>query len=232
MLDESPGEQHSGSRYNTEMDKRKSFRLQAIQEILTSERSYIGQLELLLEFFVVPLKEKKLITNDQFMSLFGQVEMIYNLNLELLTELEADLENVARAFKRMAPFFKLYSVYAFDYNRAQLILQVEPLFSLFRDSLILNVFFCFWAQELTEKNAAFKQFLEITESRTEVQKKLISLLIVPIQRVPRYRLLLQQVILYSSPCEPDFKILQGIYNGNRLLSQFALMVVSMLFRFH
>lgn len=55
----------------------------------------------------------------------------------------------------------------------------------------------------------FKKFLDTTESRPEVQRKLISLLIAPIQRVPRYRLLLQQVILYSSPCDPDFKILQG-----------------------
>lgn len=120
MLDESPTR-------SSEMDKRKSFRLQAIQEILTSERSYINQLELLMEFFVRPLKQQQIISADHFMALFGQVEMIYNLNQELLSELDADLENVARAFKRMAPFFKLYSVYAFDYNRAQLILQVRGL---------------------------------------------------------------------------------------------------------
>lgn len=122
MLDESTT---SSSPRNSEMDKRKSFRLQAIQEILTSERSYLNQLEKLMEFFVRPLKQLQIISSDQFMALFGQVEMIYNLNQELLSELETDLENVAKAFKRMAPFFKLYSVYAFDYNRAQLILQVR-----------------------------------------------------------------------------------------------------------
>lgn len=122
MLDESAT---SSSPHNSEMEKRKSFRLQAIQEILTSERSYLNQLELLMEFFVRPLKQQQIIGSDQFMALFGQVEMIYNLNQELLSELETDLENVAKAFKRMAPFFKLYSVYAFDYNRAQLILQVR-----------------------------------------------------------------------------------------------------------
>lgn len=123
MLEESATS--SSSPHNSEMEKRKSFRLQAIQEILTSERSYINQLELLMEFFVRPLKQQQIIGSDQFMALFGQVEMIYNLNQELLSELETDLENVAKAFKRMAPFFKLYSVYAFDYNRAQLILQVR-----------------------------------------------------------------------------------------------------------
>lgn len=169
-----------------EMDKRRQFRRQAVQEILTSERSYIAQLELLMQFFIRPLKEKQIISTDNFLALFGQVEMIYSLNQELLQELEANLDNVAKAFKRMAPFFKLYSVYAFDYNRAQLILQ-----------------------DLTDKNGSFKKFLEVTESRPEVQRKLISLLIAPIQRVPRYRLLLQQVVLYSSPSDPDFKLLQG-----------------------
>lgn len=132
MLDESLTS--TNSPHNSEMEKRKSFRLQAIQEILTSERSYLNQLELLMEFFVRPLKQQQIISSDQFMALFGQVEMIYNLNQELLSKLETDLENVARAFKRMAPFFKLYSVYAFDYNRAQLILQVRECSLLIADT--------------------------------------------------------------------------------------------------
>lgn len=169
-----------------EADKRQQFRHQAIREILTSERSYIAQLDVLMQFFVVPLKTRTdLMSPEQYQAVFGQVNMIHSLNAELLHELEADLDNVARAFKRIAPFLKLYSVYAFDYNRAQLILQ-----------------------ELTEKNAAFKRFLEANESRPEVQRKLISLLIAPIQRVPRYRMLLQQVVLYSSPADAEFRGLQ------------------------
>lgn len=125
MLDDSPTLSPFTNGHSDEVDKRKSFRLQAIQEILTSERSYLNQLELLINYFVNPLKEQNIITQMDFMSLFGQVHMIYSLNHELLVSLETDLESVAKAFKRMAPFFKLYSVYAFDYNRAQLILQVR-----------------------------------------------------------------------------------------------------------
>lgn len=127
MLDDSGSSLSSRSSIGNEVDKRKTFRLQAIQEILTSERSYINQLELLINYFINPLKELGILTTDQFMALFGQVDMIYNLNHELLVSLETDLENVAKAFKRMGPFFKLYSVYAFDYNRAQLILQVNKI---------------------------------------------------------------------------------------------------------
>jgi hypothetical protein len=54
----------------------------------------------------------------------------------------------------------------------------------------------------------FRNFLEQNESRPEVQTKLNSLLITPIQRVPRYRLLLQQVLLYTSPADKDYKLIQ------------------------
>ncbi|XP_023295636.2 putative protein tag-52 isoform X1 [Lucilia cuprina] len=170
---------------NTEMDKRRNFRLQAVQEIITSEKAYLQQLELLMDYFVKPLKEQQLIDDASHTTLFGQIEMIHNLNGEFLRELESDMDNVAQAFLKMAPFFKLYSVYAFDYRNALLVLQ-----------------------ELTSKNAAFRKFLEINESRPELQRKLNSLMIVPIQRVPRYKLLLEQVLLYTSPADADFKLLK------------------------
>lgn len=109
---------------SNDMNKRKNFRLQAVQEILTSERSYINQLQILMKYFVDPLKDKEILSNEEFIVLFGQIEMIYNLNTELLKNLENDLGNVGKAFLRLAPFFKLYSVYAFDYNRSQIVLQV------------------------------------------------------------------------------------------------------------
>lgn len=167
---------------NTEMDKRRNFRMQAVQEIISSEKTYLQQLETLMEFFVKPLKQQQIINDMSHTTLFGQIEMIHNLNSEFLKELESDMDNVAQAFLKMAPFFKLYSVYAFDYRNALLTLQ-----------------------ELTTKNAAFRKFLELNESRPEVHRKLNSLMIIPIQRVPRYKLLLEQVLLYTSPADTDFR---------------------------
>ncbi|KAH8379432.1 hypothetical protein KR009_004962 [Drosophila setifemur] len=170
---------------NPESGKRLGFRLQAIQEIISSEKSYLEQLELLMNFFVRPLKEQAIIDCSNHTLLFGQIEMIHNLNGEFLRELEANMENVAHAFLKMAPFFKLYSVYAFDYRGA-----------------------LFLIQDLISKNPVFRKFLEQTESRPEVHRKLNSLMIVPIQRVPRYKLLLEQVLLYTSPADADYKLLK------------------------
>lgn len=169
---------------NNEMDKRGSLRRQAIEEIFSSEKSYLKHLDILMDYFVIPLKS--ILDSTTHTALFGQIEMIYNLNGELLTELEVNLNNVANAFLKLAPFFKLYSVYAFDYKQALLVLQ-----------------------DISVKNHAFRKFLYNTETRPEVQTKLNSLLIIPIQRVPRYRLLLKQVLLYTSPADEDFKILQA-----------------------
>ncbi|XP_017043465.1 kalirin [Drosophila ficusphila] len=170
---------------NPESGKRLGFRRQAIQEIISSEKSYLEQLELLMNFFVRPLKEQAIIDCSNHTLLFGQIEMIHNLNGEFLRELEANMENVAHAFLKMAPFFKLYSVYAFDYRGALFIIQ-----------------------DLISKNPVFRKFLEQTESRPEVQRKLNSLMIVPIQRIPRYKLLLEQVLLYTSPADADYKLLK------------------------
>ncbi|XP_030372492.1 guanine nucleotide exchange factor DBS [Scaptodrosophila lebanonensis] len=185
MLDSNSSSPIGSPNPNAEAGKRMGFRRQAIEEIVMSEKSYLEQLELLMNYFVRPIKEQAIIDGPNHTALFGQIEMIYNLNGEFLRELEANVENVSQAFLKMAPFFKLYSVYAFDYRSALFILQ-----------------------ELISKNPVFRKFLEQTESRPEVQRKLNSLMIVPIQRVPRYKLLLEQVLLYTSPADTDYRFLK------------------------
>lgn len=81
---------------SSEADKRKNFRSQAIQEIISSEKTYLSQLEILMQYFVRPLKEKAIIDTASHTLLFGQIEMIHNLNGELLKELENDSEDVAK----------------------------------------------------------------------------------------------------------------------------------------
>jgi len=78
----------------------------------------------LLQFFMEPLKKKSFIPHDTYMTLFGHVETLYNVNGALLDELKRNPENIAASFLKLAPFFKLYSVYAYDYKQAIAVLQV------------------------------------------------------------------------------------------------------------
>jgi hypothetical protein len=109
----------------TDFDRRNQLRRKAIEEILSSEKSYLTQLEKLMTFFVNPLKSLNLLEMSAQSQLFGQLELIYNINQELLMRLENDLDDVANAFLKLAPFFKIYSVFAFDYRNSMILLQVS-----------------------------------------------------------------------------------------------------------
>lgn len=116
MLSESPP---------PELNQPNSYRRQAIEEILLSEKSYMTHLELLMKYFITPIRERNLIDDCAQSAIFGQIELIHNLSKELLKELDTSLDMVAEAFLKLAPFFKLYSVYAFDFKNALFLLQVN-----------------------------------------------------------------------------------------------------------
>ena len=78
-----------------------------------------------------PIAEKRLLSQASYTTLFENIETLHNVNGELLKELQQSPENVAYAFCKLAPFFKLYSVYAYNYKRALFLLQVKFFFFFF-----------------------------------------------------------------------------------------------------
>ena len=71
-----------------------------------------------------PLKTKDFVSQAEWNALFGNIDTLYKVNGALLEELKVNPENVAAAFLKLAPYFKLYSVYAYDYKQIVCILQV------------------------------------------------------------------------------------------------------------
>nr|CAD7443430.1 unnamed protein product [Timema bartmani] len=73
-------------------------------------------------------------------------------------------------------------------------------------------------KESQNNNAELNTFIENQESRPEVGAKLTSLLITPIQRVPRYCLLLREVLAHTAPSHPDYNVLQKrlVNNGGQV----------------
>ncbi|CAH1113184.1 unnamed protein product [Psylliodes chrysocephalus] len=164
-----------------EDESRRNKREKSLLEIVNSEIKYVHQLEIIIMFFLKPTQERKLLRSEDFQTLFGHITPIHNINKELLLELEESSNNVAKAFWRIAPFFKVYSVYACEFKN------------------ILNIL-----QNARTLNPQFAKFVENQESRPEVQSKLSALLITPIQRVPRYKLLLTQLLELTEPSEDDY----------------------------
>ncbi|XP_047114435.1 rac guanine nucleotide exchange factor JJ-like isoform X2 [Schistocerca piceifrons] len=173
-----------GVKRTSDEEKRISLRNKAIQEILTSEVSYLRSLETVMKYFMEPLQDADFISPTLYNALFGHIQMLYKVNGELLNELKMNPDCIAEAFLRLAPFFKLYSVYAYDYKQVLSIMQ-----------------------DIGKKNGKLNSFIKDQESRPEVGTKLPSLLITPIQRVPRYRLLLQEVLSYTPKSHKDYAAL-------------------------
>ncbi|XP_066257647.1 rho guanine nucleotide exchange factor 39-like [Euwallacea similis] len=169
----------------TEKETLNFSREKSLLEIVNSEIKYVQQLETIINFFMKPAIERKLLKPDHYEILFGNINTIYDINKELLNKLDKGFDNVANAFSKIAPFLKLYSVYAYEFRKSITILQ--------------NARSC---------NPNFAKFVENQETRPEVQSKLSALLIAPIQRVPRYKLLLNQLFQLSTPEDKDFKLLR------------------------
>lgn len=71
------------------------------------------------------MEEHKMAPISILNTLFGNIESIYDVNKEFLMRLKESKENLISAFLATAPFFKLYSVYAYNYKNVINILEVR-----------------------------------------------------------------------------------------------------------
>lgn len=163
------------------------FKKQAIQrkkiiaEFIQTERTYITNLMILQERFIKPLK--KVLPKSDIKLMFGQIETVIGVNLSLVRQLEHvnQMDEPIREPKladlliTYAHSFKLYTGYIMNYYKS-------------RDAI----------QKTCEKNPKVAKLLsEITQS-LKAEKfsthDLGSYLILPVQRVPRYRLMLEELL--------------------------------------
>ncbi|KAL1456326.1 hypothetical protein WDU94_001065 [Cyamophila willieti] len=136
------------------------MRIKIIEEIIASEQSYVHQLEILMKFFMSPLKKVDYISSTECNTLFYNIESLERISRELTSQLTMD-DNVGMAFINLTPYFKVYSLYAYNYNSVLQILQ-----------------------NISESNKKLSSFIAKQETRPEVSSKITALLITPIQRIP------------------------------------------------
>ena len=70
-----------------------------------------------------PVQDKGILSRKEFSSIFGDIEPILTLNRTLYSELVCQ-KCVGSAFCKIAPYLKLYSAYAHDYEIALQVVQV------------------------------------------------------------------------------------------------------------
>ena len=149
------------------------MRTRAVKELLASEKSYLNHLQIVEKFFMEPLLEDASlgVSGSDFAAVFGDLPAIIQVNKELLESLEKSSDRIGRVFLELAPYLKFYSTYAQDFEAAARTVET-----------------------LAANNKAFRNFMTAQETRPEVQLKLNALLITPVQRIPRYKLLLEDVV--------------------------------------
>ncbi|ETK79985.1 hypothetical protein, variant 1 [Phytophthora nicotianae CJ01A1] len=98
---------------------------------------------------------------------------------------QSEAAGVGAIFCRYAPLFKLYGDYAKDYEEVAALLQ-----NFRRDTRL-----------------GFSQFLDSCREKSGSSKPFESLLIMPIQRIPRYKLLLERLCELTPPEHPDASFL-------------------------
>ncbi|XP_076682836.1 guanine nucleotide exchange factor still life isoform X4 [Andrena cerasifolii] len=159
-----------------------------ILELIETERTYVKNLNNLLENYLEPLKRETFLSNAEINALFGNIQEIVTFqrqflqNLDHAIEMEADFSNfdhpsqfkgvlfsVGSAFLYYVNHFKLYSSFCASHSKAQKVLHPN------------------------EGNQALQEFLQARNPRQQHSSTLESYLIKPIQRILKYPLLLQQL---------------------------------------
>ncbi|CAD5121071.1 DgyrCDS9608 [Dimorphilus gyrociliatus] len=156
-------------------------RQKVIKEVFDTEETYLFHLKLIVKNFQSPLKKLKLVPEYVISEIFQNIDQIISLNKELMELLSQ--HSMGEAFLRVSQFFKFYSLYANNHEYAL--------------ATLLN-----WEQKCPDLSA----FRRTQEGLPEMNGlKLNALLITPVQRVPRYKLLLTELLKQTENDNPDYE---------------------------
>ncbi|KAJ2079967.1 hypothetical protein H4R24_003402 [Coemansia sp. RSA 988] len=173
-------------------------RTRIASEILYTEQTYVEGLGLIEKLYIAPLlasanQQSPILSRKDVRRLFANFPDIITLSRELLCQLDARLgpsadppwdPNTGRIgdiFMRIAPFLKMYSLYLRNFRSA--------LSDISR-----------WLGE----NHEFAQFIQQASSSPECRGlSFQSYLLLPVQRIPRYKLLLEDLLKHTPRTHVD-----------------------------
>lgn len=192
-----PTEEKNIAPLNPVEEKNIARRIRISQEIQSTEDTFVQSLAFVVECYINPLRKcaenasTSIISTKQIDVIFTNLETIYGFNQTLEKELNQrfelwgdteDTQCIGDVFLKYAPYFKMYSDYVQNYDESSMMVK----------SL--------------EKNSAWCKFNKtVSENERSCGLKLPSFLIMPIQRIPRYKMLLSELLKYTSDSSKDYK---------------------------
>jgi hypothetical protein len=179
-------------------------RANVVIEMKTTEESFVSQLEEIRDVFLTPIKAKALLSDADLKVLSLNVPLLLNLHLGLRDELRVRVAQWSRVaevggiFLKLVPFLKLHTEYVKTYDVA--------------------------IQKLTElrANAPFTAFMRTCTSAARAglsgEQYMQTLLIAPIQRIPRYQMLLNECLKATPLQHSDHEQLHRAVEGVRAVA--------------
>lgn len=171
------------------------MRRRAAEEILTTEVAYVEQLSMLINAYKKPIDAAKVIDRMSLKGIFVNVEVLESLHRTFLSDLQQQMEQwspenespgLSSVILSLVPYLKLYIEYITDFDRSLKLVE-----------------------SLHNENEPYHQLIQTLGAGGFVGRLgLDSLRVVPIQRIPRYVLLLKALIKYTPEDHPDYKNLE------------------------
>lgn len=161
-----------------------TVRTHIAKEILSTEQSYLTSLQTFIKGFVERIKKAKMLTDQEFYSVFCNLEEITSLHVQFEADLNQRISNWSET-----------SVLSDIFMKTDFFLRYQPYLQNYSAS-VLGIHF------LTKKYPAFKAALKAFEDellKTSMHN-VESYFIMPVQRIPRYILLLKDLRKY---CETN-----------------------------
>ena len=173
----------------------KSFVSQVFDELIETERSYIERLNVVIEIFLEPIRERQLLNSFEIVSLFSNIETLISKNEDLLSDLETALELMEKD-DSLVPLYSQWVGEIFTFHSPIL----QPVYA----SYCTNQPTIDSSLRQFKTNSKFASFLRSAMRKPKCQKQdLNSFLISPLQRLCKYPLLLREMIKYTTPISPE-----------------------------
>lgn len=173
----------------SEIEKKLRNRVHVIQEFLSTEEKYMNILFDLINTVIIPCRELQYLTNEEEKDVFSNIETIAKFSERFLAALKAiyneefDTKTTlfAETIVKMQPFFLFFNPYCINYQDSRMKLE-----------------------KIRKEKPQFHQWLKNIEL-TKWDKVIDSLLIEPVQRLPRYVLLMKEIRKNTPTSHPDYK---------------------------
>lgn len=187
----------SASGMEGELDaKANEQRIRIVNELLSTEDTYVNSLQILFTDYYKPMRAASMlygVTRPQVATIFSCFEALMNFHQSFVTALRTETEAaqsgnlspVWTLFLKQVDYLKMYSTYMTNYPKAaQVISQLKD-------------------------QPKFQGLL--TRNREKRGLDLMSYLIMPVQRIPRYELLLREVMKSTPRQHPEYSTLLTLY---------------------